>query len=73
LDLEKIVAELEQERDRLSQAIALLKERNFPAYARKSHCWEGPGLRSTTWPASYGGRQKAIVGNDEETLGREKT
>jgi hypothetical protein len=36
LDLEKIVAELEQERDRLNQAIALLKERNFPANARKT-------------------------------------
>ena len=32
---EKIVAELEQERDRLNQAIDLLKERNFPASARK--------------------------------------
>jgi len=36
LDLERIVAELEQERDRLNQAIALLKERNLPAAARKT-------------------------------------
>jgi hypothetical protein len=43
LDLEKIVAELEQERDRLSQAIALLKERNFPANARKTAAGNGPG------------------------------
>jgi hypothetical protein len=35
LDLERIVAELEQERDRLSQAIAVLKERNSPVTARK--------------------------------------
>jgi len=36
-------------------------------------CWERPGLQSATRPASYSGRQKAIVGADEETLGREKT
>ena len=30
MDLEKIVAELEEERDRLSQAIAVLKERDSP-------------------------------------------
>jgi hypothetical protein len=35
LDLEKIVAELEQERDRLSQAIAVLKQRSSPESARK--------------------------------------
>jgi hypothetical protein len=34
LDLEKIVAELEQERDRLNQAIAMLKQRNSPASAK---------------------------------------
>jgi hypothetical protein len=42
-DLEKIVAELEQERDRLNQAIALLKERNFPANARKTATGHGSG------------------------------
>jgi hypothetical protein len=36
LDLEKIVTELEQERDRLSQAIAVLKQRNSPANPRKT-------------------------------------
>jgi hypothetical protein len=36
LDLERIVAELEEERDRLSQAIAVLKERNSAATARKT-------------------------------------
>jgi hypothetical protein len=35
LDLERIVAELEQERDRLSQAIAVLKDRNSSATTRK--------------------------------------
>jgi hypothetical protein len=43
LDLEKIVAELEQERDRLNQAIDLLKERNFPASARKTAARDGRG------------------------------
>ena len=36
MDLERIVAELEQERDRLNQAIAVLKQRNLPAAARKT-------------------------------------
>ena len=36
MDLERIVAELEQERDRLSQAIAVLKERNSRVTARKT-------------------------------------
>jgi hypothetical protein len=43
LDLEKIVAELEQERDRLNQAIALLKQRNFPTNARKTAAGDGRG------------------------------
>ena len=43
MDLEKIVAELEEERDRLNQAIALLKERNFPASARKTAARDGRG------------------------------
>jgi hypothetical protein len=43
LDLEKIVAELEQERDRLNQAIVLLKERNFPANTRKTAARDGRG------------------------------
>ena len=43
MDLEKIVAELEQERDRLNQAIDLLKERNFPANARKTAARDGGG------------------------------
>ena len=45
MDLEKIVAELERERDRLSQAIALLKERNFPANAQKTAAVDGRRLR----------------------------
>ena len=43
MDLEKIVAELEQERDQLNQAIDLLKERNFPANARKTAAGDGRG------------------------------
>ena len=34
---------IEQERDRLNQAIALLKERNFPANARKAAAGNGQG------------------------------
>ena len=47
MDLEKIVAELEQERDRLNEAIDLLKERNFPASARKTAAGNGRG--SVAW------------------------
>ena len=36
LDLNRIVAELEEERDRLEQAITLLRERNGTATARKT-------------------------------------
>ena len=43
LDLEKIVAELEQERDRLNQAIAVLKQRNLPANPRKTAKGNGRG------------------------------
>ena len=45
----------------------------LPRQCAEDRCWERPGLRSATWPASHSGRQKAIVGADEETLGREKT
>jgi hypothetical protein len=43
LDLEKIVAELEQERDRLDQAIAVLKQRNWSANATKPAAGNGQG------------------------------
>jgi hypothetical protein len=46
LELEKIVAELEQERDRLNQAIDLLKERNHSTTARTTAA--GNGKVSTT-------------------------
>jgi hypothetical protein len=36
LELDRIVAELEEERDRLDQAIALLKELNHPTTAKKA-------------------------------------
>jgi hypothetical protein len=41
LELDRIVAELEEERDRLDQAIALLKERNGTATARKAIATNG--------------------------------
>jgi hypothetical protein len=41
LDLEKIVTELEEERDRLNQAIDLLKERNQSTTARKTMAGNG--------------------------------
>ena len=41
MDLERIVAELEKERDRLNQAIAVLKEHNPPAAARKTAAGNG--------------------------------
>ena len=43
MDLEKIVAELEHERDRLNQAITVLKERDSPASARKTAAGDGRG------------------------------
>ena len=43
MDLERIVAELEQERDRLSQAIAVLKQRSSPESARKVSVGNGKG------------------------------
>jgi hypothetical protein len=41
LDLDRIVAELEAERDRLEQAIILLRERNGTATARKAIATNG--------------------------------
>lgn len=41
MDLEKIVTELEEERDRLNQAIDLLKERNHSTTARKTMAGNG--------------------------------
>jgi hypothetical protein len=59
LDLEKIVAELEQERDRLNQAIDLLKEHNVPPVRGRP----APGtaeVRSATRPRTHGGRHKRL-------------
>jgi hypothetical protein len=41
LDLDRIVAELEEERDRLEQAITLLRERNGTATVRKTTATNG--------------------------------
>jgi hypothetical protein len=73
LDLEKIVAELEQKRGPAEPSHRPAKGTQLPRQCAEDRCWERPGLRSATWPASYRGWQKAIVGADEETLGREKT
>jgi hypothetical protein len=43
LDLEKIVAELEEERERLGQAIAILKQSNSTANAPKTAGGNGRG------------------------------
>ena len=43
MDLEKIVAELEQERDRLNQVIAVLKGRDSTASAWKTAAGNGQG------------------------------
>jgi hypothetical protein len=41
LDLNRIVAELEEERDRLGQAIALLRERNGKATVKRTMATNG--------------------------------
>jgi hypothetical protein len=70
LDIERIITELEQERDRRSQAITALKTSNLPIVGRKE-CRERRKLQSAP-RRNYAGRQKAAFGDDEETLGREK-
>jgi hypothetical protein len=44
LDIERIVTELEQERDRISQAIASLKRVNSSGGARKSAAGKGRSI-----------------------------
>jgi hypothetical protein len=56
LDLERLVAELEEERDRLSQAIAVLKQRNSPEGARKIAAGNAKGS------AARGGRGLTAAG-----------
>jgi hypothetical protein len=58
LDLERIIAELEQERDRLSQAIAVLKERNSPAMARQIAPGDGKGSVARRGGPTPAGRKR---------------
>ena len=70
MDIERIVEELEQERDRISQAITLLKGVNSPGSHSKDR-----GCERQVWKATARwnerGYQKATVRDDEEALGRE--
>ena len=59
MDLDRILTELEEERDRLSRAIGLLKEHNVPPVRGRP----APGtaeVRSATRPRTHGGRQKRL-------------
>src|ERR1700686_1561321 len=67
-----IVAELENEPDRLGRAIAGAQKCNSSANPRKSAIGNGKGSAARRG-APHRGRQKATVGADQETLGREKT
>ena len=67
MDIERIVAELEQERDRISQAIASLKGITLLAVPEGARL-EKVGRRATVrWHEPN--RQKATIGDDEEALG----
>jgi hypothetical protein len=76
LDLERIIADLKQERDRLSRAIAALEESNSPRAAKTTGCQDHERRQATpagiegeeAWRAHSGGQKAAIV-SDEETLG----
>jgi hypothetical protein len=71
LNIERIVEELEQERDRISQAITLLKGVNSPGSARKIATANGESGRQRSAQWNEHGYQKATVRDDEEALGRE--
>jgi hypothetical protein len=72
LELDRIVAELQEERDRLDQAITLLRELDHTATAREGdrHQWQGLHALACSWPDSSW--EEAPIGADEEALGREK-
>ena len=67
------VAELEKEPDRLGRAIAGAQKCNSSANPRKSATGNGKGSAARRGARLTAGRQKATVGADQETLGREKT
>jgi hypothetical protein len=58
LDIERIVAELEQERDRISQAIAALKGINSPGSARKIAAANGKSGRPRRGGMSAAARKR---------------
>lgn len=69
MDLDRIVAELKRERERLSRAIAALEGTDSPAATSKGKAAaSAPSERKETRPPHRGG-QKAVVGSDEEALG----
>ena len=58
MNIERIVAELEQERDRISQAIASLKGINFSDSARKSAAVNGRSARQRRGGMSAAARKR---------------
>jgi hypothetical protein len=58
LDIERIVEELEQERDRISQAITLLKGVNSPGSARKIAAANGKSGRRRRGGMSAAARKR---------------
>ena len=71
MDLDRILTELEEERDRLSRAIGLLKEVKAPRVGRKTAA-PNPANFQAAAARSYVGRQKAALRDDEEVLGRKE-
>jgi hypothetical protein len=58
LDLEKIVRELEEERDRVSQAIALLRGTNLSTAARRGVPSTGTALKPRRGGMTPAGRRR---------------
>jgi hypothetical protein len=58
LDLDKIMRELEEERDRVSQAIALLKGTNSSTAARRGMPVTGTALKPRRGGMSAAGRKR---------------
>ena len=58
MDIERIVAELEQERDRINQAISSLKRVNSPASARKITAANGSSERKRNGRMSAAARKR---------------
>jgi len=58
LDIERIVTELEEERDRLSQAVADLKASNSPTVGWKTAAGNGGGPRARRGGITPAGRRR---------------